>query len=332
MNPSPVQSPVQYIGIDVSKAALDVDLLGSPLHLSHDAKGCKTLLAKLRELTALHGHVHVVCEATGGWERPVVAALHAANITVSVVNPRQVRDFARSMGIFAKTDKIDARVLSAFGASLKETLRPTLPLSPQQAELAAWVTRREQLKLSLAAEEARLVPDLLEPVAAEIRKSIVRLRRDLEKVSRNMAKVIAGEARLAAAARRLQEFKGVGALTAATLLGHLPELGTLSNGAIAALAGLAPMNHDSGQMKGRRFIRAGRATVRTALYMASLSASRFNPVLARFFERLRARGKATRVAYIAVARKLLTALNTALSNPDFRPVLEFPTGEASCSP
>ena len=155
---------VHHIGLDVAKRSLDVDLLGSHLHLPHDGAGCKTLVARLR---ALPHAVHVVCEATGGWERPVVGALHAAGIPLSVVNPRQVRDFARGTGKLAKTDKIDAKVLSAFGAAIKE-LHPTPPPQAQQAELAAWVTRREQLQSMLNAEAGRQIPGMPKSVATNL--------------------------------------------------------------------------------------------------------------------------------------------------------------------
>jgi len=307
---------VQYIGLDVAKRSLDVDLLGSPLHLAHDGAGCKTLVAKLR---ALPHPVHVVCEATGGWERPVVGALHAAGITVSVVNPRQVRDYARGIGKLAKTDKIDAKVLSAFGASVKD-LHPTSPPQAQQSELAAWVTRREQLQSMLQAEVRRQIPGMPKPVAKHLQASIARLQKELKSVAQKMAKIIEANESMAAAAKRLQAFQGVGPGTAATLLGHLPELGTLEDNAIAALIGVAPINNDSGPKTGKRFIRGGRSSVRSALYMAAVCACRCNPVLKHFYKRLRDKGKPFKVALIATARKLLIALNTALKNPQFQPV------------
>jgi len=307
---------VQHIGLDVAKRSLDIDLLGSPLHLPHDGAGCKTLVSRLR---ALPQPVHVVCEATGGWERPVVGALHAAGITVSVVNPRQVRDYARGIGKLAKTDKIDAKVLSAFGAGIKN-LHPTPPAQAQQAELAAWVTRREQLQLMLQAEMSRQIPGMPKPVATNLQQAIARLQKEIKKVAQKMAKIIEQNDSMAAASERLRAFQGIGPATVATLLGHLPELGTLEDRTIAALIGVAPINSDSGPRTGKRFIRGGRASVRSALYMAAVCACRCNPVLKPFYKRLRDKGKPFKVALIATARKLLTALNTALKNPQFQPV------------
>jgi transposase len=306
---------VQYIGLDVAKRSLDVDLLGSPVHLSHDGAGCQTLVARLR---ALHKPVHVVCEATGGWERPVVRALHTAGIPVSVVNPRQVRDFALGIGKLAKTDKIDAKVLSAFGATIKN-LRPTPPPQADQAELAAWVTRREQLQLMLNAEVCRQIPGLPKSVVQALKQSINRLRKEIEKVALRMAKIIEQNEKMAVASKRLQMFQGVGPGTVATLLGDLPELGTLEDNTIAAMVGVAPINRDSGPRTGKRFVRGGRASVRSALYMAAVAACRWNPILKDFYKRLREKGKPFKVALIATARKLLIALNTALKNPQFQP-------------
>ena len=305
---------VHYAGLDIAKATLDLHLQGQHTRCAHDAPGCAALVARLQ---ALAQPVHVVCEATGGWERPIVAALHAAGIAVSVVNPRQVRDFARGRGQRAKTDAIDAALLAAFGAA--NAPAPTSAPSAAQAELAAWVTRREQLQAMLAAEEARQVPGLPKAVAKDLAASVARLARHLEKVRAQLAALLARDAVLATKAARLCSIKGVGPGTAATLLGHLPELGTLDRRQAAALAGLAPFADDSGPRKGPRHIAGGRASVRTALYMASLSASRANPVLKPFYQRLRAAGKPCKLALIAVARKLLGVLNTLLQNPHFTP-------------
>lgn len=311
MNPSIVH---HYAGLDIAKATLDLHLQGQGSRFCHDAAGCRALIARLR---ALGTPVQVVCEATGGWERPVVAALHAAGIALSITNPRQVRDFARGRGQRAKTDQIDAQVLAAFGAA--NTPTPTLAATPAQAELSAWVTRREQLQDQLIIERARLVPGLPVSVTRDLEESVATLEKRLRAARAYLAKLLATEESLAAKAARLCLLQGVGAGTAATLLGHLPELGTLSEGQIAALAGLAPFADESGPRQGRRHIAGGRASVRKALYMAALSAARCNPVLKAFYQRLRANGKAFKVALIATARKLLTTLNTLLKNPRFIP-------------
>jgi len=227
--------PIVHVGLDDGKASLDVDLCGSAVHLSYDPAGCQKLLTRL---LARPGRIHVVCEATGGWERTVVAALHAAAIPVSVVNPRQLRAYPRASGRLAKTDRIDARVLSAFGQAIQP--RPTAPPEPVQAQVAAWVTRREQLQWMLNAELCRQMPGLPKAVASHLAQSITRLEKELEKVVQAIATLIASDPKMNAAAERLQSFQGVGPGTASVLLGHLPELGTLADNSIAALAGLAP--------------------------------------------------------------------------------------------
>ena len=309
MNPSLV-----HVGLDVAKASLQVFANNLTASFSHDPAGCASLVAWLQRLGS---PCQVVCEATGGWERPVVSALHLAGIPVAVVNPRQVRDFARGCGRRAKTDRIDAAVLAAFGALHHP--RNTLAACPAQSELAAWVTRREQLQLMLNAEVARQIPGLPASLVRELKSSIAALQKRLAKVVATLAALLQAEPSLASKSARLQAFKGVGPATAATLLGHLPELGQLSDRAIAALAGLAPFNDDSGPRKGQRRIAGGRPSVRSALYMAALSAIRFNPILKAFYQRLRSNSKPFKVALIASARKLLTALNSSLSNPNFIP-------------
>ena len=305
-----------YAGLDIAKATLDLHLQGQSLTFAHDPPGCAALIALLR---AVGAPVLVVCEATGGWERPVVAALHAAQIALALINPRQVRDFARGRGQRAKTDRIDARMLAEFGAANRP--EPTPAPSAAQAELAAWVTRREQLQAMLSAETTRQIPGLPKAVAKELAASILRLQKQHAKVVARLAALLAATPELAAKAARLCSIQGVGPGTAATLLGHLPELGTREGRTLAALAGLAPFNDDSGPRRGQRRIAGGRASVRCALYMAAFNAIRYNPVLKPFYQRLRAAGKPFKVALIATARKLLTTLNTLLQNPHFTPCL-----------
>ncbi len=303
-----------HAGLDIAKATLDLHLQGHAWSFPHDPPGCAAVLVRLR---AAGAPVQVICEATGGWERPIVAALHAAGQALSVVNPRQVRDFARGRGRRAKTDRIDAQMLAEFGAA--NTPAATPAPSAAQAELAAWVTRRAQLQAMLCAERTRHIPGLPKPVAKDLAASVARLEKHLAKVTAHLAAMLAATPELAAKSTRLCTIQGVGPGTAATLLGHLPELGTLSGQTIAALAGLAPFNDDSGPRKGQRHIAGGRASVRSALYMAAFNAIRYNPILKPFYERLRAAGKPFKVALIATARKLLTTLNTLLQNPHFIP-------------
>ena len=309
MIPSPV-----HTGLDIAKASLDLFHQGRACTFTHDLAGCAALIALLRKTGT---PCHVVCEATGGWERPIVQALHMAQIAVSIVNPRQVRDFARGAGRRAKTDRIDAQMLAEFGAVHRPVATP--PPAPAQAELAAWVTRREQLKAMLIAETARQIPGLPESVLADLQISISQFKNRLTQVVLHIATLLKATPEITAKATRLRTFQGVGPGTAATLLAHLPELGHESDRTIASLAGLAPFNDDSGPRRGQRHIAGGRVSVRCALYMAAVSAIRCNPVLQPFYQRLRAAGKPFKVALIAVARKLLTALNTALRNPQFIP-------------
>ena len=309
MNPSLV-----HAGLDIAKATLDLHLQGQALSFAHDPPGCAALVARLR---ALGTPVQVVCEATGGWERPIVAALHAAQIALTITNPRQVRDFARGRGRRAKTDRIDAQMLAEFGVANRP--EPTPAPSAAQAELAAWVTRREQLQAMLSAETTRQIPGLPKAVAKDLAASILRLQKQLAKVTARLAALLAATPELAAKAARLCSIQGVGPGTAATLLGHLPELGTREGRTLAALAGLAPFNDDSGPRRGQRRIAGGRASVRCALYMAAFNAIRYNPVLKPFYQRLRDVGKPFKVALIATARKLLTTLNTLLQKPHLIP-------------
>jgi transposase len=303
-----------YVGLDVAKETLDVHHQGQARGFRHDPPGCADFIAWLRQFDR---PIQVVCEATGGWERPVVAALFEAQIPLSIVNPRQVRDFARGAGRRAKTDRLDARSLAEFGT--QHHPRPTPQPSPTQAELAAWVSRREQLQAMVLAEQARHIPGLPATIVADLDASLQALRQRLAEAVAHIAKLLQADAVLAQKAARLRAFQGVGPGTTATLLAHLPELGHLSDRAIAALAGLAPFAHDSGPRKGQRRIAGGRLSVRCALYMAALSATRFNPVLRPFYQRLRAAGKPFKVALIATARKLLTTLNSTLKNPKFTP-------------
>ena len=309
-----MNTPYVYVGMDISKAQLDVDRQGVPQAFTHDQKGCAQLIAALRSLGR---PVLVVCEATGGWERPVVSALRAAGIALKICNARQVRDYAKGTGRLAKTDPIDASVLSAFGVSLG--CEPSVAPSAQQSELAMWVTRREQVLETLRAETNRVVAGLPKALIKRLEASKRWLEGQKKHIECELARLVAANAALAAKSKRLRLIRGVGNVSVYTLLGHLlPELGSLRRGQIAALVGLAPFNDDSGPRRGPRPIRGGRANVRSVLYMAALTAARSNPVLKRFYDRLR-KTKPFKVALIATARKLLTTLNHLLKNPQFNP-------------
>jgi len=300
-----------YAGLDIHKATLQLHLLGRDDELPNTPAGHRKLLALLK----VHPNPHVVCEASGGYERQIVAALHVANVPVSVLNPAQARHFARALGQRAKTDPLDARLLSLCGDALRPG--PTPPCSPQQRQLVELVRYRQQLMEKWIAE--RQQADLIEHPALR-RQSLALVRRmesDIAKVDALLIKLREESSELAAKAQRLTSVIGVGDQTAFSLLAEMPELGTLNRRQAASLAGLAPHPRQSGQWVGKSSIGGGRHQVRRALYMAALCASRLHPALSAFYKRLRANGKPGKVALTAVMRKLLVLLNLALKNPDF---------------
>ena len=308
-----VLSEVNYIGVDVAKLSLAVQLLDQSWSLANTAQGHAELVARLR---ALPGSAHVICEATGGYEQPLARALHAAGLAVTVVNPRQVRDFARACGRLAKTDRIDGQVLTEFGARLQPPADPAP--TPGQAEFAELVQARQDLIELITAETSRsdhcTVPALRKLAAARLSF----LEKQRAALDRLIDAHVATQETLAAKAAQLERVQGIGRVTAFTLLALLPELGAVTDGQAAALAGVAPFNRDSGDYRGQRHIAGGRSAVRRVLYMAALTASHRNPILTAFYQRLRAAGKAAKVALTAVMRKLIVLLNRLLKNPHFK--------------
>lgn len=295
----------RYVGIDVAKAQLDVALgpNGERFAVANDERGISVLLKRLEPADL------VIIEATGGLEVHVASALATAGIGVAVVNPRQVRDFARATGQLAKTDALDAQVLVRFGAAVKPQVR-ALPDAQAQA-LEALVNRRRQLVEMLTAEKNRRANS-----PKVIHKSIDEHIRWLEKRLAGFDDELATLVRETPIWRErdelLRSVPGVGKVLSTTLLAHLPELGALNRKQIAALAGLAPFNRDSGKLRGNRCIWGGRAQVRRVLYMAVVSAVRSNPVIKNFYAQLRARGKYPKSALTACMRKLLVILNAML--------------------
>jgi len=268
----------------------------------------------IKRLAAIPG-VQVICEATGGYERAVVAALHAAAIPVSVINPARVRQFARASGELAKTDPIDAAMLTAFGQAF--TPEPTPPRTATEIKLAALVSRRAQL-LELHVAERQRADTCTEPALCKLFTAwLAQMEKQIAKVEALIEELLAEQATLANQVQRLDEITGVGRITAVTVLASMPELGQLNRRQAAALAGLSPYNRDSGQWAGKRCISGGRAEVRRALYMAALSASRSNHLLKPFYDRLVAAGKPGKVALTAVMRKLIVLMNHLLKNPNF---------------
>lgn len=296
-----------YVGIDVSKDRLDVHILpsGEALAVARNGRGIAELAARLNALAV----ATVAVEATGGFESVVAAGLSGAGLPVAVVNPAQVRAFAQALGQRAKSDAIDAAVIARFAAATKPQIRP-LPDAETQ-RLADLVARRRQIVEMIAAERQRE-----KRAAARTRRSIARvvkmLTQELSDLDRDIDDAVRSSPVWREQEDLLKSVPGIGDVTARTLIAELPELGRLDRRQIAALAGLAPWTRQSGQWKGRSMIGGGRARIRSALFVAALVASRFNPTLRAFHQRLIKAGKAKMTALIAVARKLLTVLNAIL--------------------
>ena len=294
----------RFVGIDVSKVRLDVALRpgGASLAVGNDEGG-------IRQLVALLGQGQpalVVMEATGGWQEPAAAALAAAGIAVAVVNPRQVRDFARAANRLAKTDKVDARVLAHFGEALRPRLRVGRDAQSQAVE--ALLVRHRQLVEMLTAERNRL-GTTQGAARRSIELHIAWLEEQLQGLDEELHRQVQASEAWAEQDRLYRSVKGVGEVTSLTLLAELPELGRLNRKEIAALVGVAPFSRDSGQRRGPRVICGGRSGVRGVLYMAAMNATRYNPVIKAFYERLRGTGKKPKVALVACMHKLLTVLN-----------------------
>ena len=298
-----------FVGIDVSKAELDVHIRPDGIYwtVPNDAEGHTQLVNELQTVAP----TLIVLEATGGLERPAAYALTEVGLPTVVVNPKRTRDFARSLGLLAKTDSIDARVLAHFADSVRPALR-ALPEQEAQ-DLSAKLARRRQLSIFLTADRNRL-HTASTAVRDSIEAHITWLQDEMTTLEQELDRLILANVRWRAQVKQLAAVKGVGRITAYTLTADLPELGKLNRKQIAALVGVAPLNNDSGKRRGKRFVQGGRAAVRTALYMAALSASRFNPTIKAFYERLTNAGKPKKVALTACMRKLLTILNAMVKN------------------
>jgi transposase len=303
---------ILHVGLDVAKASLQLDLAGQPHTLSNDATGQAKLLKLLRD----HPNAHVVCEATGGYEQPVVRVLHAAGIPVSIIEAGRVRHFAKAKGLRAKTDPIDAVVLSEYGRTFNPAATPAPTAA--QARLAEVSTRRSQLIATRIAETNRADHYTDKLLRKQSRQLLGVLGKQIAACDAALAELIAGEQTLKAQAGRLDAIPGVGGITAATVLAELPELGTITDQAAAALVGVAPYNRDSGDHTGARHIAGGRKEVRCAIYMAALSAVKHDAILKAFYTRLREAGKKPKVALVAAMRKLVVLMNRLLKNPKFQ--------------
>jgi transposase len=304
MKTESANTDLNWLGIDVSKDKLDVyDLQRRTLStFTNNLEGIDSLKQHLMS----HAEVAIVCEATGGYESLMALSLHHAGLRVSVVNPRRVRDFAKAMSKQAKTDALDAYVLAYFGSVM--TPEATVFGSQAQQELKAWVTRRSQLVEMMAAEKNRR-KQLSGTLKDNVQTHIDWLTEQIEQLDEDIKRLSQTKADWRQQKAILQSTKGIGPVVSIGLLTYLPELGKLNRKEIAALAGLAPFNRDSGQYRGKRKIWGGRAAVRTLLYMATLVAIRHNPPLRTYYQHLIAKGKLAKVAIVACMRKLLTCLN-----------------------
>jgi transposase len=298
-----------FVGIDVAKAQLDIALrpTGERWALTNDDAGIAVLVPRLQAIAPQL----IVLEATGSYQRAVVAALAAAGLPVAVVNPRQARDFAKATGQLAKTDALDARALAHFAEAVRPMPRP-LP-DTQADELRALLARRRQLVTMRTAEQNRLgsAPPRLQP---DMQAHITWLNTRLTTLDDDLDTTLRASPVWREREELLRSVPGIGPVCARTLLLDLPELGTLNRQRLAALVGVAPLNRDSGTLRGRRTTWGGRAHVRATLYMSTLVAVRYNPVFKAFYERLRAAGKAAKLALTACMRKLLTILNAMVKH------------------
>jgi transposase len=300
------------VGLDVAKSSLQLHLANKFQTLTNDAKGHRQLIKALRA----HPSVQVICEATGGYEQPVLHALQAAAIPVSLVEAGRVRYFAKAKGLRAKTDPIDAAVLTQYGAAFQPA--PTPAASPTQRQLSELTARRRQL-LDLKIIELNRADHYSDSFSQkQSRQLIALLEKQIAQCDQCISQLIDQDEMLQTKAQRLDAIPGVGPTTAAVVLAEMPELGQLSAGAAAALAGVAPYNDDSGNQASPRHIAGGRKAVRSALYMAALSAVRHDRILKAFYLRLRAAGKKPKVALTACMRKLIVLMNRLLKNPNLQ--------------
>lgn len=297
-----------FVGIDVAKDRLDIHVRpsGEAFAVARDGEGVAALAERLRAMAP----ALVVSEATGGFEQVVAGGLAAAGLPVVVVNPRQIRDFARAMGKLAKTDRIDAEMIALFAERVRPELRP---LPDEQARLLGELVARRRQVIEMIVAEGNRARQL---ESRRLKKRIERHRRtlqdELSEIEAELDDTIRGTPIWRDKEDLLKSVPGIGDASARTLIAELPELGTLDRRKIAALVGVAPFNRDSGTMRGKRTVWGGRAAVRATLYMATLAACRFNPVIAAFYRRLLAAGKPKKLALTACMRKLLTILNAML--------------------
>ena len=295
------------VGIDVSKTQLDVAVgeTGEIWSADNDDQGIAWTVERCRQC---HPRL-VVVESTGGLESRLVSELYLANVPVALVNPRRVREFAKATGLLAKTDKLDARLLARFGQAVRPA--PTCLPSEDEQQLSAMVTRRRQL-IDMRTAESNRLPSTHSSTRTSVEKMLTQLNEQITALEQSIGEFIQTHPDFKAKEELLRSVPGIGPITSAILIADLPELGLLDGKKIAALVGVAPFNDDSGSHRGRRRVKGGRPDVRTVLYMAAISATRFNPVIRAFYEHLLKMGKLKKVAIVACMRKLLVILNAML--------------------
>jgi transposase len=301
----------QFVGVDVSKATLDFALVDGKKVVSIKNTE-KQIVSQLIAIITDRSSTIVVLEATGGYEDRLVTLLHQHNIAVAVVNPRRVRDFAKGIGMDAKTDPIDARAIARYGQIVQPAAQ--MAKSEEDKKLKALVERRRQL-LGLASQEHNRLQQTADPEIQDyIRQSLETLQKQIKTIDQRLQECLKANTENARKIEIITSVKGLGPVAVATFLAELPELGELNRGQIAKLVGVAPMNRDSGQTSGHRRTIGGRSYVRQILYMGTLVATRFNPRIKAFYQRLLRKGKAKKVALTAAMRKLITILNTLVKN------------------
>ena len=295
-----------HVGIDIAKATLQMDLRGRQFEIHNDPSGLAKLCGQLQP----PGAFHIICEATGGYERPLVHAMHQAGIRISVINAAQVRDAAKAQGQRAKNDRIDARMLTDYGQRFQP--KPTAPLSQIQQQLTSLTVWLKQLILAQSSLKTIAEHQDSPFVQKQHQKLLDYHQSQIKHTEKQIKKLMESDQELTRRFECLDAIRGVGFRTAVAVLAHMPELGQMNRGQAAALAGLAPWTRDSGSMKGKRCIGGGRSQVRHALYMSALSAAQCNPILKIVYQRLRAAGKPVKVALTAVMRKLIGYMNAQL--------------------
>lgn len=305
-----------YLGVDIDKSFLQIDTSVLPKlqpRIPNTAAGFKVLIKAIQKLSS---PVHVVFEPSGGYERPLKDALHQADIRLSLVHANRIRCFIQACGVFAKTDAIDSSMITRFG----ERMQPAATKSPTptQRDLQELTERRAQLVKLHVMEQNRFPTHRHPAIIKSAKATLDHLKKQIEQMDALLQKLTVEDEELQYKVKRLGEIQGVGPITALGVLAAMPELGLLNRREVASLGGLAPRNQDSGAKQGRRYIGGGRAGARRSLYMAAVSASRCNPVLAPFYQKLRAQGKSAKTALTAVMRKLLCVMNTMLKNPEFK--------------